>query len=299
MSVLQLGDTITMESTAPEGIRTSTFFYAVSLDGDGSRRAAEKHQFDLGSMSDNIKRAIIAAIGPKAILWGQYPLYPVTVGEYLPYVSNTDPRVRPAEPVPTSPTPTNQIPFILHLKKHLGNVAHEFVTDHAIDIFQHEANTDTFSPHNIVLTSDQQNRFELANKNIRRLVGVLWERTGNVAGVNPTQGESNWKTAVRNIWAQVDLLCSTCSGRGWKRRILRNMNVTAWQSRFSADTLGAFFVNTSVDGSWGVGDPLRGTGTEYTAAIANFVKALKYHEETTGAEDSHGVTMDMVAAPTQ
>ena len=74
-----------------------------------------------------------------------------------------------------------------------------------------------------------------------------------------------------------------CSGRGWKRRLLRRMNIGDWRDHFSTDPEGAFFFEdngTTVD----FDEIYQQTTMARAGNLAGWIRALEYAEITRGDE---------------
>ena len=176
MSDIQVGDTLTQESTANQDV-PPYHYHAVVLSEDGSRKVLAKAPIAFPGWNEHAKRAVLEQLGPRTILWGSARYYSVDVGQYLPYPESTDPAFRPTSQVFASDVPTNQIPYVLHMKGHMGNVSHEFVESPLSDLSLHLNSMTGFAPtggnH---LDSETQEKYELVTWNIRRLVGALWQQ---------------------------------------------------------------------------------------------------------------------------
>lgn len=278
--VLSVGDVITTDSVLPEGHTAGN--QIVWVDADGSRRVIETDVALPPTFPGNIPELLARHPDNDLIYWTERAS--IAAGQYLPYPFEGMTRLQSY-----SDYPVNQIPYILHLREHVGQVAGEFVDVPAHDAFAHETQLTGFSPTAVTLTTGQAEKFELLTKNIRRLIGVVWQKIDIAAGLDP-EDESNWKRGLRAVWPQVVELCDTCSGRGWKRKLLRTMDVAGWKGRFHANQGGSFFVRP--DGT--VGGNATSDANQLTGAIPAFVRALQYQEDTQGDEDSHDVQMEWI-----
>ena len=280
MANIRLGEVVTRESTH-EYSGARFHLKAVKTGADGSRRIE-----DVGHLRFPLTPAGIEGVfrqgGPTPILWGV--TWRTHVGRYLPYLAE-DQRAVPTtiQEVLDIDLPTNQVPYVLYMQEHLSKVAHELVDNTLLDVFDHMTAGDGFSPHNTTLTTDQQARFELLSRNVRRLVGVLWDQLNAVVALDP-RDEVAWKAGVREQWPKIEKVCGYCSGRGWKRRLLRDMDRLAWDRRHSADLTGAFYFERNEQGAIVPGDHLHGARTALMASLENFNEALRYHEQTGGDE---------------
>ena len=267
---LQIGDTIAIGSVLPPRVNNERWIVTEVLP-DGSRfRIGQRSMFHTGTLND-----------PNFVGWifGEYPNWNPDQRElghdigYCPF---------PGEFQSIRNQPTNHKPYSLYLKEHLAHIAHEFVENPLTDIFQQEYNTVGFSPNNIALTIDQQERFEMASKNVHRMVGGLWQEVELIDPIDPHPA-TNWFAYLAGVWAKVEHLCHYCSGRGWKRRLLRRMNIGDWRDHFSTDPEGAFFFQdngTTID----FDEIYQQTTMARAGNLAAWVRALEYAETTKGDE---------------
>ena len=276
--VVQVGDVF--PANLPNGCRIAT------LNRDGSRQVGGTLLVDPGmtftqttfDLFPHLADGILILAGP-----GYAP-----GGSYLPYYGST---YTPSVNVHGQDTPVNPIPYVLRWKRILGDIAHDFVQP-SDEIFHHETHATGWSPHTVSLTTEQQQKFEVVNRNVRRLVGLHWGRILDLEAMDASASDA-WKAVKDTRAAEMAKLCETCHGRGFKRRLLRRVNAQAWARLHGISQSSIFYPNATTDPeSWGVGDLVRATEAEYYAVIPNFQRALIYHEDSTGTEDSHTLPGD-------
>ena len=75
-----------------------------------------------------------------------------------------------------------------------------------------------------------QEKYELVTWNIRRLVGALWQQVEGVEEVAVSWGSlTAWHRPLARAWKRVEDLCRSCAGRGWKRKLIREMRLADWK----------------------------------------------------------------------
>ena len=277
MTQVVIGEKFTMDLETPEGVRNDSY-NAVRLASDGSRRIEAFRSFAIHEVSEPVKRLVIDAVGTEAIIWGPNFDWSLEVGGYLRHPPSTVVPVTTAR-FAFSDVPTNQIPYVLFMKEHIGNVAHEFVESPLPDLALHLNSLQGFAPiggnH---LSTEEQEKYELVTWNIRRLIGAVWQQ------VKALEDVAVWERPLARAWSRVEDLCRECAGRGWKRKLIREMRLADWKVAKAAQEDVPFFPGYSGR----AGTHLTQRTEHRIANISAFGDALGYHEDTLGTEsDPH------------
>ena len=203
----------------------------------------------------------------------------VKTGLYISY-SRID------EPAELIRFPVNQIPFLFVWWEHLSKIADDFVSSSHTDIFLMEDRDVGFSPTDVTYTTSERQSFEYVTGIVRRCVGLLMNRIETYSEINAKQID-DWKSLTHTLSVLVNKLCESCSGRGWKHRLLTRIDLNSWRDDglLATNRSSTFFPKEIDNGSWIAGDFFPDIlEIELGLYLLGWRNALNYHRDTDGTE---------------